>query len=131
MNKRFSLALMALAVSAVMLGGCEREADVASRNLSNSADEFKVLRRVVLVNTWTDAYLLEIRGFCSLGNQDTLRARTVTCKTGPGVYKKHFLGLSDTVTYFVEQLDDLAVSGDYYKVNIKPTVLLPSLTLNK
>lgn len=29
----------------------------------------------------------------------------VTCKTGDGEYKKHYLGISDNVTYFVEQLD--------------------------
>jgi len=128
--KRVYLAL-AIMVSAVGLSACEREADVASRNVSRAADEFEVVRRIVFVNSWTDNYLLSIEGRCSLGNRDSQGQLSVTCKHGSGRYKKHFLGLGANVTYFVEQMDDVGVSGDHYKVNFKPTVLLPSLSLNR
>jgi len=59
--KRVYLAL-AIMVSAVGLSACEREADVASRNVSRAADEFEVVRRIVFVNSWTDNYLLSIEG---------------------------------------------------------------------
>ncbi len=128
--KKLFLAI-SLIVAALGLAACEREADVASRNISAAADEFQIVRRIVVINTWTDNFLLEIIGRCSLGNQDGQGQRTITCKHGHGQYKKHFTGLGANVTYFVEQLDAANVSGDYYKVNIKPTVLIPNLSLNK
>ena len=51
----------------------------------------------------------------------------VTCKTGEQSYKKHYLGLSDNVTYFSEQLDDHAVDASHYKVIFKPSVILPNV----
>lgn len=131
MKKNVSLTLMALSMVAVLLGGCEREADVASRNVSRAADEFQVVRRIVFINTWTDSYILSVEGRCSLDNTARAGEFSMTCKHGPGLYKKHFLGLGSNVTYFVQQMEDANVSGDYYKVNFKPTVLLPNLSLNK
>ena len=50
---------------------------------------------------------------------------TVTCKTGADEYKKHFLGKSDNVTWFAEQLEGANVSPDRYKVTFKPTTIIP------
>jgi hypothetical protein len=96
------LALYALPViAACALSACQSDADVASRNLSQAADSFEVSRRVVFYNGITGEYMLSIEGLCSKGNQDQPRQVTFTCKTGHG-YKKHFLGLSDNITYFIE-----------------------------
>lgn len=113
------------------LTGCPREADVASQNLSNAADEFQINRRIVFYNGITDTYMLEIVGLCSLGNHDDAGTVTVTCKTGPGTYKKHFLYLSDNVTLFSEQIDPAAVGTYRYTVNFKPSVVIPDFELNK
>jgi len=99
--KKLTLSLIAVAA---LVTGCVREADVASRNLSVAADQFEVSRRIVFYNGITADYMLTIEGLCSLGNYDANRQLSVTCKTGPTEYKKHFLGLSDNVTYFVEQI---------------------------
>lgn len=109
------------------LAACERDADVASRNLSVAADNFEINRRVVFYNGITGEYLLSIEGLCSLGNHDSFREVTVTCKTGPGQYKKHFLGLSDNVTYFAEQLESSDVSTYHYRVVFKPQSILPDV----
>lgn len=122
---------IALLLASVALTACEREADVASRNMSAAADEFQVPRRVIFYNGITDTYMLSIEGYCSLGNHDKAKELTVTCKTGPGAYKKHFLGLSDNVTFFVEQLENVNVSGSRYKVNFKPSVILPDISINR
>ena len=106
--------------------GCN-DADVVSNNISKEADQFRVLRRVVFYNGITDQYMLSIEGFCSLGNFDAERELSVTCKVGDNDYKKHYLGLSDNVTYFVEQLDGSNVSTDQYRVIFKPTVILPDI----
>lgn len=103
------------------------DADVASRNLSKAADMFEVNRRVVFYNGITGGYMLSIEGLCSLGNQDKDREVTITCKTGPGAYKKHFLGLSDNVTFFVEQLEPRAVSTYHYRVIFKPQTIIPDV----
>ncbi len=114
---------------AFFLVGCEREADVASRNMSVAADQFEVMRRVVFFNGITDTYLLSIEGLCSLGNKDKAGELTVTCKTGPTAYKKHFLGLSDNVSYFVEQLDAVKVDTFHYRVTFRPALIIPSLDI--
>jgi hypothetical protein len=125
MKKALALAL-ALAVL-FTVAGCRTDADVVSENLSKSADQFQVLRRVVFYNGITESYMLTIEGYCSLGNYDEAGSLTVTCKVAEGSYKKHFLGLSDNVTYFVEQLDGANVSKDHYKVIWKPSVIIPDI----
>jgi len=113
---------VALALSA---GACSSDADVASANLSKDADNFKILRRIVFYNGVTGAYILVVEGYCSLGNDDPQYKLTVTCKTGKDQYKKHFLGLSDNVTYFAEQIESANVSVDHYKVIFKPESIVP------
>jgi hypothetical protein len=118
-------------VSAILaaLVGCSSDADVASRNLSQAADNFDIARRVVFYNGINGEYMLTIEGYCSLGNNDKSQRLSVTCKTGPGVYKKHFLGLSDNVTFFVEQLEAKNVSTSFYRVVFKPSVIIPDVVL--
>jgi len=120
--------IIATMIAATALAGCERPADVASRNLSYAADRFEVTRRIVFFNGITDKYLMTIEGLCSLGNYDKARELTVTCKTGPDSFKKHFLGLSDNVSFFAEQIDYAKVSTWHYKVVFRPETLLPSIS---
>jgi hypothetical protein len=124
MKKVFS----AVAIAALVIG-CSSDADVASYNLSKAADQFEVSRRIIFYNGITGGYMLSIEGLCSLGNYDNARAVSVTCKTGPGAYKKHFLGLSDNVTFFVEQVDASTVSQYRYRVIFKPEAIVPDVTL--
>lgn len=128
MNGNISLKRMLIATMAVgVAAGCARDADVASRNLSYAADNFEINRRIVFYNGITGDYMLTIEGLCALGNSDKDREISVTCKTGPNSFKKHFLGLSDNVTYFAEQIDASAVSTYHYRVVFKPGVILPNV----
>lgn len=111
------------------LVGCSSDADIASRNMSKAADQFEIARRVVFYNGITGDYMLTVEGLCSLGNHDKSRELSLTCKTGPGVYKKHFLGLSDNVTYFVEQLEAKGVSAYQYRVIFKPESIIPDIEI--
>lgn len=119
----FSLAILPL----LILGGCVPEADIASQNVSRAADQFEINRRIVFINGITDTYLLTIEGLCSLGNNDGPKELTVTCKTGPSEYKKHFLGLSDNVTYLVEQVESVRASGNHYRVLFRPSQIVPDI----
>lgn len=120
--------LLAFACLSV-LAACTNDADVASHNLSQAADNFQINRRVVFYNGITGDYMLSVEGLCSLGNADKSREVSITCKTGPTSYKKHFLGLSDNVTYFVEQVDGADVSTYHYKVVFKPSVIVPDVSI--
>lgn len=121
-------ALLATATIALTVAGCSSDADVASENLSKAADNFEVPRRIVFFNGITDKYLLEIQGRCSIAADTASKKLDVTCKVGDG-YKKHFLGLSDNVSYFVEQVEGKNVSTDFYQVNFKPQAIVPDIEL--
>lgn len=124
-NKIIAAVLVATAVLA--LSACSTDADVASANLAKEAEGFKIERRVVFVNGITDTYLLSIEGRCSI--EDDGGQLEVTCKVGEDAYKKHFLGLSDNVTYFVEQMEPIDVSVYRYEVVFKPEAILPDIDL--
>src|SRR5688572_4374428 len=112
-----------------LLVGCSSDADVASHNLSKAADNFEVQRRIVFVNGITDKYLLAIEGRCSLGNFDAERELSVTCKIGDNKFTKHFLVLSDNVTYVVEQIEAVNVSEYHYRIVFKPEAIIPDVDL--
>ena len=121
MKKKLITGALVLA-AAFGLTACD-DADVASENISKAADNFEVNRRIVMFNGITDKYLMEVVGRCSItdeGNQ-----LEVTCKTGKDQYKKHFLGLSDNVSYFVEQGEPINVSVYHYRVTFKPQSIIP------
>ena len=107
------------------LAGCPSDAQIASSNLSKSADMFEINRRVVFYNGITGDYILSLEGRCSINDQKN--QLEVTCKTGSSQFKKHFLGLSDNVTYFAEQMDFADVSVYHYRVIFKPQTILPDL----
>lgn len=126
MNRNAKVAaLTAAALSALVLTGCSSDADVVSENLSKAADNFEVNRRIVMFNGITDQYLMVIEGTCSIADQG--EQLEVTCKVGPGQYKKHFLGLSDNVSYFVEQGEPVKASANHYRVTFKPQTILPDV----
>lgn len=125
MNNRKKPALIAAVLAAVILmSGCTA-ADTASVNLSTAADNFEIDRRVVFFNGITDTYLLTIEGRCSI--KDDGGQLEVTCKVGPDEYKKHFLGLSDNVSYFVEQTKSADVSVYHYRVIFRPETIVPEI----
>ncbi|WP_102508174.1 hypothetical protein [Sanguibacter massiliensis] len=126
MNRLAKAATLA-AVATIALVGCSPDAEVASHNLSKAADNFEIDRRVVFLNGITDTYLLSIEGRCSIVDQGN--QLEVTCKVGPDAFKKHFLGLSDNVSYFVEQLESADVSEYHYRVVFKPEQIIPDVDL--
>lgn len=122
----------AAGVVAVSLAGCASQADLAADNLSKAAEQFEITRRIVFFNGITDTYLLEITGLCSVETADSALAKAleVTCKTGPTEYKKHFLGLSDNVSFFVEQVEGADVSVYTYRVVFRPDQIIPDLEVD-
>ena len=120
-------AMFCLGLLAVV-AGCD-DATVASSNISKAADNFEINRRVIFYNGITGDYILSIEGLCSIGSAATAKSMYVICKTGPGTFKKHFLGLSDNVTYFAEQLEPAQASVYRYRVTFKPSVIVPAVDI--
>lgn len=121
--------VVSLILLAVMASACASAADTASQNLSTAADNFEITRRIVFYNGITGAYILVIEGQCSLGNYDPSGSLSVTCKTGPNEYKKHWLGLSDNVTYFAEQIDSAPADPYHYRVIFRPSEIIPDIQI--
>lgn len=117
-----TLAVVCLAVG---LTACSKDADVASHNLSQAADNFEISRRIVFYNGITNDYMLTIEGLCSHAQEP--KKLVVICKVGDNKYKKHFLGLSDNVTYFSEQMEPVKASIYFYRVTFKPTTIIPAI----
>jgi hypothetical protein len=128
---RTRTAAFTAAILATIMTACTSDADIASHNLSKAADQFEVSRRIVFYNGITGEYMLTIEGLCSLGNADKARQVSVTCKVGPDTYKKHLLGLSDNVTFFLEQVEPVAASPYHYRVVFKPLAIVPDIDIRK
>ena len=123
--KKLLLVLMVLVISftAVSCTSSERVA----WNLNKQAEEFRIARRIAAINGITDKPLFEIVGYCSIetGESYVSGALEITCKVGPDEFEKHFVGLSDNVTFIVEQLETIDVPQYHYQIIFAPQALLP------
>ena len=115
-------------VVAGLLAACT-PAEVASSNISQDSDNFRIMRRITFVNGITDKYLLTIEGLCSIMADSADKQIEVTCRTDEGKYKKHYLGLSDNVTYVVEQVEASDTDVFRYKVVYRPETLVPGIDM--
>jgi hypothetical protein len=122
------LGLVALAALAILgLAGCDTNASVVNQNLATAGDQFELNRRIIFLNGITDKYIMVIEGRCSIENNAAERKLSVTCKVGDNEYKKHLLGTSDNVTWFMEQLDAKTASANHYRVIFKPETIIPDV----
>lgn len=128
--KKGTLVLLLLLVLPLTVTACgQSDADVAAHNLSVKAEQFQIARRIAIINGITDTYIATITGYCSVetANSSLGGSLQVTCKLGPNAYKKSFFGLSDNVTYSVQQIDPADVSVNRYKFIFKPSVIVPDI----
>lgn len=127
MKKRMLAAITGAVVLGLVLVGCSSDAQKASTNLSTAADNFEVQRMIVGINGITDEVLFSVEGRCSMERDGDL---VVTCKHGEGDYRKHYLGLSDNVTYVSTQLEGIDVSVYHTRIILKPQNILPDFDLS-
>jgi len=123
------LVVLALA-GVIFFVGCESDADKVSENVSKAAEQFEVQRRIIGINGITDKVLFEVEGKCSLERGESLKdTLDIICKHGPNDYKKHYVGLSDNVTFVATQVE--GVDADEYRTRIilKPENIVPNFDL--
>lgn len=116
--------------SVLLFSSCTPESDRAAENVSIAAHNFEVNRRAIFYNGITGEYILTIEGLLSVKESDTQKRLEVIVKTGPKEYKKHYLGLSDNVTYFVEQLESVEAEPFRYRVIFRPATIIPDMEVN-
>ena len=120
------LLVIVLSAGIFVLAACN-DADVASHNLSQDADNFKVLRKVTFINTVSDEVLYTVEGNFSISADTDDNQLEITAKTGEDKFQKHFLGLSPTTVYIVEQMEWQETNKYNFKITIKPSALVPEL----
>ena len=121
--------LISLLVSISVIGmvgmvGCT-EANTVSTNISREADNFNVTRRLVVINGRTDTIIFSLVGNFSLTVDQEENQLEVIAEVREGVYRKHFIGLSDEIMYFVEDVGNNEVSKYGYEVEFIPEQVIP------
>lgn len=103
-----------------------RQADRVSENLSKEADNFNIVRQVTVMNCIKGDVLFQMTGKMSIKADTTDNQLEIIVEDG-GRYTKHFIGLSDNVTYVVEDLNlgENEVSNYHYTLNYNPEMWLP------
>ena len=118
---------LSLLVSVTMLGtSCMQQADRVSSNLSKEADNFNIVRKITVINCIKGDVLFQITGRISIKADNNDNQLEITVEDN-GQYAKHFIGLSDNVTYVVEDLMVGAndVSKYHYTINFNPNMWIP------
>ena len=126
MKKRIIAMLLAL-VMALSLAGCdETEAERVSYNLSQQADNFNSVRQLTVINCLKGDVLFQMTGLMSITADRSDNQLEVVVELEDGTYKKHFVGLSDNVTYVVEDITEgTGVSKYKYTLNFNPDMWWP------
>lgn len=119
MKRKITAAIISAAMICAALTGCT-EAERVSYNVSQEADNFNVVRRLVVINSRSDKIIYELEGAFSLTVDSADSQLEVTCETGKNEYKKHFINLNEWTTYFVEDLGGAEVDKYHYTVNYLP-----------
>lgn len=126
MNKKILSVLLVYGLVAAMLTGCDTEASRVSYNLSKEADNFNVVREITVINCIQGDVLFQMSGKMSI-TADTSDNQLEVIVEDDGTYVKHFIGLSDNVTYVVEDLNlgSNDVNKYKYTLNFNPNMWIP------
>lgn len=125
MNKKFLSILVVIGLVSVMLVGCDTEANRVSHNLSQEADNFNDVRQVTVINCLQGDVLFQMTGKMSIEADTSDNQLEIIVEDEHGDYKKHFIGLSDNVTYVVEDITSKDVEKYKYTLNFNPNMWIP------
>lgn len=114
-----------LVLSVSTLCGCETEADRVSYNLSQEADNFNDVRQITVINCLQGDVLFQMTGKLSIYADMADNQLEIVVEDENGEYKKHFIGLSNNVTYVVEDITSGDVSKYKYTLNFNPNMWIP------
>ena len=118
------MVVLLLICTALFLTGCT-EADRISYNLSQEADSFNKIRQLTVINCIQGDVLFQMTGKISIKAVPDENQLEIVVEDEDGTYTKHFIGLSDNVTYVVEDLKSSSVDKYKYTLNFNPKMWIP------
>jgi len=124
MKKIITFALLAV-IMITAFCGCDTQANRVSYNLSQEADNFNNVRQVTVINCLQGDVLFQMTGKISITADTADNQLEIIVEDENGQYKKHFIGLSDNVTYVVEDITSGNVDNYKYTLNFNPKMWLP------
>ena len=125
MKKKIVAAIIAVSV-AVGITACSEASRVES-NLTKEADNFNVVRQLSVINCLQGDVLFQMSGRMSITADVDDNQLEIIVENNDNTYVKHFVGLSDNVTYVIEDLNLGAndVNKYQYTLNFNPNMWLP------
>lgn len=123
MKKKIIVLLTSMFIG-MSLVGCN-EADRVSANLSEQADNFNVLRQVTVINCIANDVVFQMTGKMSIKADTSDNQLEMVVENEDGSYSKHIIGLSDNVTYVVEDIDTNYVEKYRFVINYNPKMWIP------
>lgn len=123
--KKYLVILLVTMFMVLSMVGCQTEADKVSYNLSLEADNFNNVRQVTVINCLQGDVLFQMTGKMSITADMADNQLEIVVEDNDGSYKKHFIGLSDNVTYVVEDITSKNVDKYNYTLNFNPKMWIP------
>ncbi len=118
-------AVLVVGVATAILTSC-RESERVSYNISQEADNFNTIRKITVINCIKGDVLFQMTGKMSITADVSDNQLEIIVEDEYGRDNKHFIGLSDNVTYVVEDVTNSTdVSKYHYTLNFNPKMWLP------
>ena len=122
--RKTTLGLLTLA-STLLLTACS-EADRVSSNLSMEADNFNTVRKVTVINAIENDVMFEMSGRMSIKADTSDNQLEIVVEDDDKNYQKHIIGLSDNVSYIVQDVTTKDVNRYHYTINFNPNMWIPA-----
>jgi hypothetical protein len=124
MKKVLSLAMVLTLV--LVFAGCERQADEVAYNISLEADNFNIVRRIIIINGINNDIVFQVTGRISIETPNSKKL-VLTVQHGVNDYRKHYILLGDNDSVIVEDtgLGANDVSNYRYTLNFNPKMWIP------
>lgn len=122
--KKKLIAFATVVVAAVLMVSCSK-ADRVSHNLSREADEMNITRKVTVINGITNQTIFQATGQMSIEYVEERKQLNIIALDDEGNYKKHIIGISDNVSYVVEDVTGMKGIDTKYRMYFNPNMILP------
>lgn len=124
MKRKTLLFLICTAFFSLTITACT-EAERVSYNISKDADNFNQIRQLTVINCIKGDILFQMTGKMSITADVGENQLEIIVEDEYGRYKKHFVGLSDNVTYVVEDITSDTTDKYQYQLNFNPNMWIP------
>jgi len=101
------------------------KADRVSHNLSREADELNITRRVTVINGITNQIIFQATGQMSIEYVEERKQLNIIALGENGEYKKHIVGISDNVSYMVEDITGMKGVDTKYRLYFNQDMIVP------